>query len=92
MKCQMTGVFFSQKYINCNYPETSIKKSLNYMRSCSQTRFSRLGGYVSSQKIWSKAKLQREGIFYLIHLLARDILLMKKLEIKETSIQLLKLK
>ena len=33
----------------------------------------------------SKAKLQKEGIFFLIHLFARDILLMKKLEIEETK-------
>ena len=42
----------------------------------------------------SKAKLQKESIFFLIHLFARDILLMKKLEDKELrppSIQLLKL-
>ena len=35
-----------------------------------------------------KAKLQKEGIFFLIHLFAResrDILLMKKLEIVETK-------
>ena len=32
-----------------------------------------------------KAKLQKEGIFFLIHLFARDILLMKKLEIEETK-------
>ena len=33
----------------------------------------------------SKAKLQQEGIFFLVHLLARDILLIKKLEIEETK-------
>ena len=32
-----------------------------------------------------KAKLQKEGIFFHIHLFARDILLMKKLEIEETK-------
>ena len=32
-----------------------------------------------------KAKLQKEGISFLIHLFARDILLMKKLEIEETK-------
>ena len=32
-----------------------------------------------------KAKLQKERIFFLIHLFARDILLMKKLEIEETK-------
>ena len=31
-----------------------------------------------------KAKLQKEGIFFLLQLFARDILLMKKLEIEET--------
>ena len=43
---------------------------------------------------FTKTKLQKEGIFFLIHLLAKDILLMKKLEIEETkitNIQLLKL-
>ena len=33
----------------------------------------------------SKTKLQKEGNFFLIHLFARDILLMKKLEIEETK-------
>ena len=32
-----------------------------------------------------KAKLQKEGIFFLVHLFARDILLMKKLEIEKTK-------
>ena len=32
-----------------------------------------------------KAKLQKEGIFFLVHLFARDILVMKKMEIKETK-------
>ena len=32
-----------------------------------------------------KAKLQKEGIFFLIHLFVRDILLMKKLEIEESK-------
>ena len=31
-----------------------------------------------------KAKLQKEGIFFLIHLFARDILFMKKLRSKRT--------
>ena len=35
---------------------------------------------------FTKTKLQKEGIFFLIHLLAKDILLMKKLEIEETKI------
>ena len=33
----------------------------------------------------TKAKLQKEGIFFLIHLFARYILLMRKLEIEETE-------
>ena len=33
----------------------------------------------------AKAELLQEGIFFLIHLYARDILLMKKLEIEETK-------
>ena len=33
----------------------------------------------------NKAKLQKEGIYFLIHLFVRDILLMKKLEIEETK-------
>ena len=32
-----------------------------------------------------KARLQKEGIFFLVHLFARDILLMKKLEIEKTK-------
>ena len=31
------------------------------------------------------AKLQKEGFFFLIHLFARDILVMKKLKIKKTQ-------
>ena len=33
----------------------------------------------------SKAELLQEGIFFLIHLFARDFLVMKKLEIKKTK-------
>ena len=33
----------------------------------------------------SKTKLQKEGNFFLIQLFARDILLMKRLEIEETK-------
>ena len=36
----------------------------------------------------SKAKLQKEGIFFLIHLFARDILSMQNLEIEETKTSL----
>ena len=32
----------------------------------------------------TKAKLQKEGIFFLIHLFARHILLMKKLKLEKT--------
>ena len=38
-----------------------------------------------SEAISSKANLQKEGIFFLIHLFARDILFVKKLEIEETK-------
>ena len=41
--------------------------------------------YYERVHIRSKAKLQKEGIFFLIHLFARDILLMKKLEIEDTK-------
>ena len=40
--------------------------------------------------MFGKGKLQKEGIFFLIHLFARDILLMTKLEIKETYLDLIK--
>ncbi len=33
----------------------------------------------------TKAKLQKEGIFFLVHLFARDVLVMKKLEIKKAN-------
>ena len=36
-------------------------------------------------KSLTKAELLQEGIFFLIHLFARDVLLMKKLEIEETK-------
>ena len=32
-----------------------------------------------------KAELLQEGIFFLIHLFARDVLVLKKLEIKKTK-------
>ena len=35
--------------------------------------------------IATKAELLKEGIFFLIHLFARDILVMKKLEIEKTE-------
>ena len=35
--------------------------------------------------IATKAELLKEGIFFLIHLFARDILVMKKLEIEKTK-------
>ena len=35
--------------------------------------------------IWPKAELLQVGIFFLIHLFAWDILLLKKLEIEETK-------
>ena len=52
------------------------------------------GDYLSKDffKAGFKAKLQIEGIFFLIHLLAGDILLMKSWKWKKLSIQLLKLR
>ena len=39
-----------------------------------------------SKYFWAyKAELLQEGIFFLIHLFAKDILLMKKLEIGKTK-------
>ena len=35
--------------------------------------------------IYTKAELMQEGIFFLVHLFSRDVLVMKKLEIKKTS-------
>ena len=35
--------------------------------------------------VLAKARLQKEGIFFLIHLFSRDVLVMKKLEIKNLS-------
>ena len=35
---------------------------------------------------FTKTKLQKEGIFFLIHLLSRDILVMKKFEIKKNKL------
>jgi hypothetical protein len=37
------------------------------------------------KKFHYKAKLLQVGIFFLIHLFAREILLLKKLEIEETK-------
>ena len=34
---------------------------------------------------FDKAKSLQEGIFFLIHLFARDVLVMKKMEIKKTK-------
>ena len=36
-------------------------------------------------KVFNKAELLQEGIFFLIHLFAREVLVMKKLEIKKTK-------
>ena len=35
--------------------------------------------------LFTKAELLQEGIFFLIHLFARDVLVMKKLEIEKTK-------
>ena len=35
--------------------------------------------------VYTKAELLQEGIFFLIHLFARDFLVMKKLEIEKTK-------
>ena len=40
---------------------------------------------VQNSKIDTKAELLKVGIFFLIHLFAREILLLKKLEIEETK-------
>jgi hypothetical protein len=39
----------------------------------------------ASSEILAKAELLQEGIFFLIHLFAKVILVMKKLEIKKTK-------
>ena len=36
-------------------------------------------------KVFNKAELLQEGIFFLIHLFAREVLVMKKLEIKKSK-------
>ena len=35
--------------------------------------------------IYTKAELMQEGIFFLVHLFSRDVLVMKKLEIEKTK-------
>ena len=45
----------------------------------------RIWGFKPIISVAIKAKLQKEGIFSLIHLFARDILSMKKLEIEKTK-------
>merc|ERR1712051_836911 len=40
---------------------------------------------LKSKNYCTKAELLKEGIFFLIHLFARDILVMKKLEIEKTK-------
>ena len=42
-------------------------------------------GFKPTISVAIKAKLQKEGIFSLIHLFARDILSMKKVETEETK-------
>ena len=37
------------------------------------------------QNLYTKAELPQIGIFFLIHLFAREILLLKQLEIEETK-------
>ena len=37
-------------------------------------------------RFWHKAELLQEGIFFLVHLFARYILVMKKMEIEKTKL------
>ena len=41
---------------------------------------------MAKNQIRSKAELLQEGIYFLIHLFARDVLVMKKLEIETTNL------
>ena len=41
--------------------------------------------YTSIRGVQAKAELLQEGIFFLIHLFARDVLVMKELEIEKTK-------
>ena len=47
--------------------------------------FSLLMNHPWKTNVIAKAELLQEGIFFLIHLFARDVLLMKKLEIEKTK-------
>ena len=41
--------------------------------------------YEAGEEMGNKAKLLQEGIFFLIHLFARDVLVMKKLETEKSK-------
>ena len=58
------------------------KKFLNILHHLLKNQIKLIHTYTYALKLH---KLQKEGIFFLIHLFARDILLMKKFEIEETK-------
>ena len=74
-------MFISPIYIN--YVFFFFFKTENFR----ENKFQRKLVFIWSTKkaSLSKAELLQEGIFFLIHLFARDILVMKKLEIEKTK-------
>ena len=77
-KCTKARRNFPIMYLDCPhkiFQRTTMKRLREYWAPLC----------VQNLILHHKAKLQKEGIFFLIHLFVRDILLMKKLEIEETK-------
>ena len=65
------------RYISA-FPTKSQITELSHVQNTFQQLF-------ESQKIKAKAEFRKEGIFFLLQLFARDVLVMKKLEIEKTK-------
>ena len=65
------------------FQKTSVKLS-NKLQISAQDQ-ANTSMYIQRVDENAKAELLQEGIFFLIHLFARDVLVMKKLEIKKTK-------
>ena len=61
------------------------KKNHSYNSFFSPNKVPRFSLIKNSCCVWTKAELLQEGIFFLLQLFARDVLVMKKLEIEETK-------
>ena len=55
------------------------------IRDSREREKNRLNTYSEKSLYYSKAELLQEGIFFFLQLFARDVLVMKKLEIEKTK-------